>query len=878
MEQLQIKDLTFFYPGQTSPALSGIQLSVEAGEFLVLCGPSGSGKSTFLRLLKPSLSPHGRIEGQRLWEGRPILALDRREQAQSIGFVLQNPEEQIVTDKVWHELAFGLESLGLPQNTIRTRVAEMATFFGLEDWLHRDTAKLSGGQKQLLNLACVMAMAPQILLLDEPTSQLDPMGAQSFLDCLGRLNRELGTTVILCEHRLEEALPLATRCAVLDRGQMLVCAPPRQAAAFLRTSQHPMLTAMPTPVRVWSGTGGIGPCPVTVGEGRRWLADFSRHHPVTPPEPAISFPPSTPVLEAKEVWFGYQRQSPPVLRSLSLSVPRGSLCALMGGNGAGKSTLLSLLSGELQPQMGELTVLGRSLSDWDHNALFHGGLAMLPQNPKALFTGKTVEEDLAGVEPDPAARAEVTLLFHLNKLLDRHPYDLSGGEQQRAALAKVLLTRPQLLLLDEPTKGMDQPFREELAQQLTALRKKGITLFVVSHDVEFCAQCATHCALLFDGSIAAWGEPRDFFSQNAFYSPAACRMARDQIPDILTPSQLIAACGGTEPEVLSPEMPDQSPCSSPITRQTDPNTRKRIPTLRVLGCLFLLLCLLVGILAWKGVPWLSGLASGSWLPSLLWLGAAAAALWMMGLGRNPLPKGAAVPHDKVRWGISAFCLLILCPLTALAGMWLLQDRKYYFISLLILLEAILPLFLRSERRGITARQLVVLSVLIALAVAGRGALFMLPQFKPLLAVAIVAGISLGGQAGFLVGAGAMLVSNFFYIQGPWTPWQMAGAGLVGLLAGWLSPLVARSRPALCLFGLISTVAIYGGLLNTASLLMFQPNPTLEMLLLSLVMGFPMDLVHGAATAFFLWAAGPAFLEKLERVKLKYGLLPSAQTE
>ena len=872
MVQLQLNDLTFFYPGQTVPALSKVNLTVERGEFLVLCGPSGSGKSTLLRLLKPALAPHGRVEGARLWEGRPLEELDRREQAQSIGFVLQSPEEQIVTDKVWHELAFGLESLGYSQTAIRARVAEMAAFFGLEGWFHRDTASLSGGQKQLLNLAAVMALGPQVLLLDEPTSQLDPMGAQSFLDCLGRVNRELGTTVVLCEHRLEEALPLAGRCGVLDRGRLLVCAPPRETAAYLRNNKHPMASAMPTPVRVWAATEGEGDCPLTVGEGRNWLSGYAQGQSLTPPPLVEPFPETEPALEAREVWFGYRREEP-VLRGLSLRVPVGSLCALMGGNGAGKSTLLHLLARGNRPQKGELRLLGRPLEDWSEPELFQGALALLPQDPKALFVGRTVEEDLAEVEPSREARADLVRLCRLEHLLSRHPYDLSGGEQQRAALTKVLLTRPRVLLLDEPTKGMDQPFREELAQLLTALRKTGVTLLMVSHDIEFCARCATHCALLFDGGITAWGEPRDFFAQNSFYSTAACRMARDLVPGVITPQQLIAACGGAEAAAQTSQAsgepePAQAPRS---TSHTPPPNGRRSPISQRLGLLALVICLAAGVLAWRGVPWLAGLASGAWLPSLLWLGAAAAALWLLGLGRQALarPKPARVKGEG-RW-LTALFLLVLCPLTLLAGMYLLKDRKYYFISLLVLLEALIPLLLKTERRAPPARELVVLSVLIALAVAGRGALFMLPQFKPVVAVVIVAGVALGGQGGFLVGAGAMLVSNFFYVQGAWTPWQMAGAGLIGLLAGWLAPMVGRNRVTLCLFGFVSTVVVYGGLLNTASLLMFQPNPTWEMLAASLALGFPLDLVHGAATAFFLWAAGPALLEKLERVKLKYGL-------
>ncbi len=880
MEQLRLENLTFFYPGQPTPALDGVCLAVEQGEFFTLCGPSGSGKSTLLRLLKPSLAPHGRLEGQALFQGRPASRMDKRGQAEELGFVFQDPEEQIVTDKVWHELAFGLESLGLEQETIRTRVAETASFFGLEGWFHRDIASLSGGQKQLLNLAAVMTLRPRVLLLDEPTSQLDPIAAQGFLDCLARVNRELGVTVLLSEHRLEEALPLSHRCGVLDRGRLVVCAPPPQAAQALRDMGHPMWGAMPTPARVWGACGETGPCPITVGEGRRWLEERTRSRPLIPAPVPEPFPEREAALEAREVWFSYPGQETPVLRDLSLTVPRGALYALMGGNGAGKSTLLALLARQARPRRGELELLGRPLDGWGEEELFQKGLALLPQDPRALFVGRTVEEDLKDLAPAPQILAQTVRMCRLEGLLERHPYDLSGGERQRAALAKVLLTQPRVLLLDEPTKGMDWPSREELAAILCALCREGVTVLMVSHDLEFCAAYATHCALLFDGAITASGRPQDFFAQNRFYTTATCRMAGGLVPGAVTPGALITACGGEEPHCPPAAHPvfqavpglEEKPSARAQGALSHEKGRKNPFRFGAgLGVALVLGCLAAGMLAWRGWPVLAGLAAGDWLPSLLWLGAAAGGLRLLGVGGrfrfSPPP-----PRNKGRRGwLTGLWLLVLCPATLLAGVFLLQDRKYYFISLLVLLEALAPVLLDFERSSPPARQLALLSVLAALGVAGRGAFFMLPQFKPVAALVIVTGVALGGQSGFLVGAAAMLVSNFFYVQGAWTPWQMAAAGLVGLVAGWLAPWVGRNRLTLCAYGFVSVLVLYGGLLNTASLLMFQPNPTWEMLVASLVMGFPMDLVHAGATVFFLWAAGPSLLEQLERVKRKYGL-------
>ena len=451
METFRIQNLSFTYPGQSRPALENLSLDVEQGAFLVLCGQSGCGKTTLLRQLKPSLAPHGDRTGTILFQGRPLESLDRREESQGIGFVMQSPDNQLVTDKVWHELAFGLESLGLPTPVIRRRVAEMASFFGIEDWFHRESAELSGGQKQLLALASVMVMQPEVLLLDEPTSQLDPIAAEEFLAVLGRINRELGTTVILSEHRLEEALPLASAAAVLDGGRLLAAGEPREIGQVLKNRGHAMFRAMPTPMRVWAAAETSTPCPVTVREGRDWLEDFQKDRAFQPlpPEPERRYP-TQPVLTAEELWFRYDREGRDIVRGLSLSVRPGEFLALLGGNGAGKSTALTLLAGVNRPQRGEVVC--------------HGRTALLPQDPRTLFLKKTVEEDLLDVCRDRAAVERVCSLCGVTGLLGRHPYDLSGGEQQRAALAKVLLLEPDVLLLDEPTKGLDAAFQDQLAE------------------------------------------------------------------------------------------------------------------------------------------------------------------------------------------------------------------------------------------------------------------------------------------------------------------------------------------------------------------------------------------------------------------------------
>ncbi len=283
MQTFAISDLSFTYPTETAPALDRVSLSVEAGSFTVLCGKSGCGKSTLLRQLKPILQPHGTKTGKILFEGKPLESLSQREQSARIGFVLQNLDAQLVTDKVWHELAFGLESLGLDTPTIRRRVAEIASYFGIQNWFYKPVAELSGGQKQLVNLASVMALEPSVLLLDEPTSQLDPIAATDFLSTLGRINRELGTTIILSEHRLEDALALSTNVVFMERGCVLDTGTASEVGARLKAADSDMFSAMPVPMRIYASVPNELSCPVTVAQGRLWLENFSQTHKLSPP-------------------------------------------------------------------------------------------------------------------------------------------------------------------------------------------------------------------------------------------------------------------------------------------------------------------------------------------------------------------------------------------------------------------------------------------------------------------------------------------------------------------------------------------------------------------------------------------------------------------
>ena len=544
MAHFQIKDLSFSYPtAKGKLSLDGVSLSIGKGEYIVLCGKSGSGKTTLLRHLKSVLAPHGRKSGEILFNGTPIEQVSQRDQSAKIGYVMQNPDDQIVTDKVWHELAFGLESLGCDQKTMRARVAEMACYFGIADWFHRDAANLSGGQKQLLNLASIMAMQPEVLILDEPTSQLDPIAASDFLNTVRKINIELGTTVIITEHRLEDIFPYADRAIVMDSGKVIADDTPRNIGKLLYEQNNDMFTTMPTSVRVFYGAEGAGDCPLTVREGRTWLSKtFVEPKVNTMPTKDLDDEIENPALSLKELWFRYEKESPDVLRGVSAEVPKGALYAIVGGNGAGKSTTLKAVCGICKPYRGKVKVFGKPVEKYKAAELFNGCLAMLPQDPKSLFVKKTVREDLTEMTKDERKIAEIAAICEIETLLDSHPYDLSGGEQQRSALAKVLLTEPKLLLLDEPTKGIDSFFKEKLAAILCKLKGQGITVVMVSHDVEFCAKYADMVSMFFDGQILTTDTPRRFFGNNSFYTTAANRMSRHVFSMAVTAEDVVELC------------------------------------------------------------------------------------------------------------------------------------------------------------------------------------------------------------------------------------------------------------------------------------------------------------------------------------------------
>ena len=547
MELLTLEHLTFYYPSTDTPVLQNLSLSVKRGDFLAVCGTTGSGKSTLLRLLKRELTPRGKQEGSVRYRGSRLDALPPHETAR-FSFVMQDPEKQIVTDTVWHELAFGLENLGVPPAVIAARVAETASYFGIESWYDKPTASLSGGQKQLLNLAAVTATDPEILLLDEPTAQLDPIAAAAFLQTLKKLNRELSITVILVEHRLEEVIPLCNRLLVLQNGSLVTCAEPRVAITAL--AEHPdLLLAMPAAARLAHAIApDVTPLPLTVTEGRHLLEQQIDPIITALPDTEYTHRPQA-ALRFTDVFFRYEKQLPDVLTGLSFTVYENEIFCLLGGNGSGKTTALTVAAALRKAYHGRIEVFGKKLKAYTDGSLYRNMLSLLPQDVETVFLHNTVREELAETSVDLAA-----LPFDLRPLLDTHPYDLSGGEKQLVALAKILGTKPRLLLMDEPTKGLDAQKKADLIAVLKRLKAAGMTVIIVSHDLAFSAQCADRCGLLFRGTLVSCDTPERFFSQNRFYTTAESRMTHGFFEHTVTTEQILALCR------QNPRRNEVSPC------------------------------------------------------------------------------------------------------------------------------------------------------------------------------------------------------------------------------------------------------------------------------------------------------------------------------
>ncbi len=544
-----IKNLNFSYPESNTKALENINLTVNSGEFIVVSGKSGSGKSTLLRMLKPELSPNGKTDGEILFFGKTKNTMSLRESAEKIGYLLQNPEYQTVTHTVQTELAFGLENLGLDSNSIRLRIAEISAYFSLEKIMDKKISELSGGQKQLVCLAGILAMHPKAVIFDEPTSQLDPMAAESFLLTVNKLCRENGITVIISEHRLEGLIPLADRLIVLEEGKIISDCPPKNLSPALFKENEFINSSLTAPMRIFSHFPSNGLLPLSVAEGREALYELLKDK--NPVKEETETKPLSPesAVEAKGVWFSYDKKKY-VLNDFSLKIPKGSFFALLGANAAGKTTAISLMSGLLPCKSGTVKILGQNIKKYKDSDLYNGIVAVMPQKCESLFSYNTIKEELFNALTEKQLTKaekkqkieEIAGITEITELLSRHPYDISGGEMQRAALALILLKNPRIIFMDEPTKGMDALFKKKYAEVIRKLCYSGVTVVAVSHDTEFCAEYTDRCAFLFDGKCITESDTKSFFASNFFYTTAANKTARDFFPSAVTEREVIALC------------------------------------------------------------------------------------------------------------------------------------------------------------------------------------------------------------------------------------------------------------------------------------------------------------------------------------------------
>lgn len=840
MQLYNISDLSYSYPGSDMNALTDIDLKIDSGEFVILCGSSGSGKSTLLNLMKAPADA-GTQNGNVIFSGH------------FAGFVSQFPDEQTVCDKVWHELAFGAESIGLSQNEIRSRVSQTALFFGIEDLLYCDCDKLSGGQKQMINLASVMAMNPDVLLLDEPLSQLDPIAATQFISLLVRINKELGTTVIVAEHQLGGLLSVAKRAVLLDGGKVCLDGGTAALIDHLSENSHPMLFEMPVGVRASAAVNNALPL-LDVPTAKDWYVSYGEKHGLKVPASADDTLSGENCISIKNLSFGYKGSKRDIIRNLSLDIKRESITAIAGGNGAGKSTLLSLICGTLKQNSGKITVSG-------------GKIGFLPQDPTLLFSKETLREEFAGNAD------EIASAFNLKHLLSRHPFDLSGGERQKAALAKLISYGADILLLDEPTKGADALYKQMFSALLKQLKASGKTIITVSHDMDFCAETADMCALLFDGEISVYLPPSQFFTDSTFFTTDSAKIAKNVCDNVYTAAGLIESVGGKAEKYgdlngrFNKIQDDKPDIAVPKHKK-----RKKLSVFRkvmlLLGGVGFALMLIAG----TGVLPFQIPSEPFWLqyavlcvPMIMLIFGAAPKNTM---AKPPVTAKKITPSDIA----AGIIIAVLIPITVILGTIFIPDsmRKHLLIILAVLTECLAAFFISFECKKPSAKDIAVLAVLCAAAVAGRELFFMFPQFKPVAAVVIISGTALGAQAGFLVGAVSMLVSNMLFGQGMWTPWQMFAMGLLGFFAGIIFS-KKRNTAAICIYSFFSVLLIYGGIMNLSSALTYTTELNFKTIAAYLISGIPFDLIHAVSTVIFVLIAGEALLKKCCRLRVKFGL-------
>lgn len=776
MEKMIIEKLSFFYEDTVRCSLQDISFDVDSGDFLLITGESGSGKTTLLKQLKPSITPKGTRTGS-------VKCTSYDNLDDLCGYIFQNPNEQIVTEYVWHELSFALESKGEKSEEIRNKTDKIASTLGIYDLIDKKTNELSGGQKQLVSLASVLVAEPKVLLLDEPISMLDPTAQKKFLDIIYNLNRKKGITVIVSSHNVEQFLQYCSKILVLGDGKTVAFGRPKEVLTELYKNRNSIFMSFPTCC--------VSTAVITDGksfscsneEAGKVLSVFQSHRVI---DNADEFE-SKIVCRFENISYKYDSADRAAIENVSFLIRSGEITAILGKNGSGKTTALGVIAGFFEPQNGTVHF------EKELRCFY------IPQDPKMLFRKDSVNEELAYYSNDKVKISKLMEKFSLTKLSEMHPFDLSGGEKQRLAAAIASLCDFDILLLDEPTKGLDHNSKAVLCEILLSIKNEGKTVVLATHDFDFCADTAKYCYVI-DNKKIYDGFVRELFLEDDLYTTSASVISKSIDHNAISKKELIASYSKKTDEFSGEDDSSHNRNKAQKPQETLCTVNKRVDILTLL-------------------------------------------------------------------------LMLVLPLTAYVCLNYMPERKYFVLCVLVVLEITAYFFIRFERSEPSADKIVLIAVMSAAAVAGRIALFAFPNFKPVLFIVIVTGLSMGPVCGFICGTVSMLVSNFMFGQGSWTIFQMFASGIIGFIAGnmKIDTSKKKNRILIAVFGFISAIVIYGGIVNPSYVLVFQSEITKEMIIASYISGIPFDVSHGAATAILLYAGSDAVIKKIKRAKIKYNI-------
>ena len=845
---LRFENFGFKYENSDNSIFSNVNFEVNEGEVTLLIGKSGCGKSTLIRSIKPYMARKGIIEGSIYYKGKDVNSLSDEELAH-IGYVSQDIENQIVTDKVWHELAFGLENLGMPQKEMRLRCGEMAAYFGIEDWYNRDTDSLSTGQKQLLNLASVMVMKPDLLILDEPASTLDPVAESELLERVFRLNRDFGTTILIVMHELEEVFNRADKIVFMNNegDTSVVVNDKRNMAKYLIESNNNQVFGLPSASRICSELYrrediDLSAVPISIADGKRFINDnselinsyYEKNKVYNTTDDTKEN--SENAIELKHVYYKYDKDLDFVLEDFALTVKTGEVYTIMGGNGCGKSTTLSIISKLINPNDGKVLLFGKDIKKIKDEEIYGEILGYVPQEPRNLFSKDTVLEELLGkvkgfsydnlkvddnllkkLENENKDLYDYITFFEIENILSLNPFDISGGEMQKVAMIKVLLLNSKIVIMDEPTKGLDAFAKSKMASYIMKLKNMGKTILLVSHDIEFSASVSDRLGFLFNRRIISDAIPTLFFTDNHFYTTVTRRITRDYFDDVI----LIK-------DIFGDDSNDEKDISKCDKEKNEVNNNK------------------------NGFNKAKNLASDN----------------------DNLNSSSIARKLKNYIIVMAIIYGIMLGISKTYA-----DQRYFLMSVIVLLVSMIGLAAFFEKKKISGKRLVLIAALTALGVVGRVLFYMIPAFKPVGAIAIIAGVSLDPFSGFLCGSLMAFLSNAFFGQGSWTAFQMFSFGLVGFLAGVVGSIlrlrlnkgrtVSRKYViAIAVYGFLSIFLIYGFIMNFFTSLT-AGKAIKETLLINIISGIPLDIIHGVSTAVFILLLGRPLIRRIHRIKYKY---------